>query len=161
MDIIKTADLWDRYESRLQVAEPLFRNFGGRGAFWGEAVCVKVFEDNVLVKGTLQTEGRGKVLVVDGGGSLRCALVGDILAGMAVQNNWNGLIINGCIRDSIEIAQLPFGLKALNTSPRKSRKEGAGVSGQPVTFAGVTVSPGNYIYADADGWVVAERELTL
>jgi regulator of ribonuclease activity A len=159
MDSVKTADLWDRYENRLQVAEPVFNNFGGREAFSGEAVCVRVFEDNVLVKQMLQTEGRGKVLVVDGGGSLQCALIGDIIAGMAVKNNWSGLVVNGCIRDSKEIALLPIGVKALNTNPRKSRKEGSGAIGQPLSFAGVRILPGNVIYADADGLLVAEENL--
>ena len=161
MENIKTTDLWDRYESRLQVAEPVFQNFGGKNTFSGEAVCVKVFEDNVLVKQALQNEGRGKVLVVDGGGSLQCALIGDILAGIALTNKWNGLVIYGCIRDSKEIALLPIGVKALNTSPRKSRKEGAGTVGQPLSFAGIRVSPGNYIYADADGLLVAEEKLAV
>ena len=159
METIKTTDLWDRFEDKLQVAEPIFRDFGGRRAFHGEAVCVRVFEDNVRVKETLQTDGRGKVLVVDGGGSLKCALAGDILAGIALKNNWNGLIINGCIRDAQEIAEMPLGLKALNASPRKSGKRGRGTVGEAVHFAGVTVRPGDHIYADADGVVVAPAGL--
>lgn len=159
MESIKTADLWDRFEDRIQVAEPVFKNFGGREAFHGEAVCVRVFEDNVLVKQTLQTDGRGKVLVVDGGGSLKCALVGDILAGMAVANHWSGLIVYGCIRDAREIGAMPIGLKALNTSPRKSAKEGVGAVGEPLHFAGVTVHSGDRVYADTDGILVAGADL--
>jgi regulator of ribonuclease activity A len=159
METIKTTDLWDRFEDKLQVADPIFRDFGGRRTFHGEAVCVRVFEDNVRVKETLQTDGRGKVLVVDGGGSLKCALAGDILAGIALKNNWKGLIINGCIRDAQEIAEMPLGLKALNTSPRKSGKQGSGTVGEAVHFAGVTVRPGDHIYADADGVVVAPAGL--
>jgi regulator of ribonuclease activity A len=159
METIKTADLWDRFEHRLQVAEPVFRNYGGREAFAGEAVCVSVFEDNVLVKQTLQTDGGGKVLVVDGGGSLKCALVGDIMAGMAVDNHWSGLVVYGCIRDAKEVGAMPIGLKALNTSPRKSAKNGAGTVGEPLQIAGVTVRPGDRVYADSDGIVIAGPDL--
>ena len=109
---IKTADLWDQFEDDVRVAEPVFTNYGGRDSFWGEAVCLQVLEDNVLVRSELETDGKGKVLVVDGGGSLKCALLGDILAGLAITNRWNGVIIYGCIRDAMEIAAMPVGVKA-------------------------------------------------
>lgn len=156
---IKTADLWDQYENQVQVAEPVFRSFGGRNHFWGQAVCLQVFEDNVLVRRELETDGRGKVLVVDGGGSLKCALIGDILAGLAVSNQWGGILINGCIRDSLEIAVMPVGVKALNTTPRKSGKQGHGKREVAVHFAGVSIHPGDYLYADADGILVAGKNL--
>ena len=156
---IKTTDLWDRFEDAVQVAEPVFRNFGGRDSFWGKAVCLQVLEDNVLVRRELETDGKGKVLVVDGGGSLKCALLGDILAGLAISNQWNGILIFGCIRDSKEIAAMPVGVKALNTSPRKSGKQGRGKRQAPVRFAGVTVHPGDYVYADPDGILVAKQDL--
>lgn len=156
---IKTADLWDRFEDEVQVAEPVFRNFGGRSSFWGRAVCLQVFEDNVLVRRELETDGKDKVLVVDGGGSLTCALLGDILAGLAVSNQWSGVIIYGCIRDAMEIGAMNVGVKALNTSPRKSGKQGHGKREVRVTFAGVTIAPGDYVYADTDGILVAKQNL--
>ena len=156
---IKTADLWDQFEDQVQVAEPIFRDFGGSNSFGGRAVCLQVFEDNVLVRRELESDGKGKVLVVDGGGSLKCALLGDILAGLAVSNRWSGVIINGCIRDAMEIAAMPVGVKALNTCPRKSGKQGSGQRQVSVSFAGVTIAPGNYIYADTDGILVAKQNL--
>ena len=156
---MKTTDLWDQFENDVQVADPVFRNFGGRDSFWGRAVCLQVFEDNVLVRKELETDGTGKVLVVDGGGSLKCALLGDILAGLAITNQWSGIVIYGCIRDSQEIAAMPVGVKALNTSPRKSGKQGLGKRETAVEFAGVTVHPGDYVYADHDGILVAGQNL--
>lgn len=156
---VKTTDLWDRFEDQVQVAEPVFRNFGGRDNFWGRAVCLQVVEDNVLVRRELETDGQGKVLVVDGGGSLKCALLGDILAGLAISNLWSGVIIYGCIRDAKEIGAMPVGVKALNTCPRKSGKKGTGQREVPVEFAGVTIQPGDYVYADLDGILVAKRNL--
>jgi regulator of ribonuclease activity A len=156
---IKTADLWDQFEDEVQVAEPVFRSFGGRNSFWGKAVCLRVLEDNVLVRRELETDGTGKVLVVDGGGSLKCALLGDILAGLAISNRWNGVIIYGCIRDAMEITAMPVGVKALNTSPRKSAKQGLGERQVSVAIAGVTIAPGDYVYADTDGILVARQNL--
>ena len=156
---IKTADLWDQFEDDVQVAEPIFTNYGGRDSFWGEAVCLQVLEDNVLVRSELETDGKGKVLVVDGGGSLKCALLGDILAGLAITNRWNGVIIYGCIRDAMEIAAMPVGVKALNTSPRKSGKQGLGERQVNVRIAGITIAPGDYVYADTDGILVAKQNL--
>lgn len=156
---IKTADLWDAFENQVQVADPIFTDFGGLDAFHGRAVCVRVFEDNVLVKQTLKQDGTGSILVVDGGGSLACALVGDLLAQLAIDNRWNGLIICGAIRDSKEIAQMDIGLKALNTCPRKSAKKGKGSVGEPLDIAGVSIRPGDYIYADTDGILVSEKDL--
>ena len=141
------------------MAEPVFNDYGGRDSFWGRAVCLKVFEDNVLVRRELETDGKGKVLVVDGGGSLKCALLGDILAGIAITNQWMGIIVYGCIRDSREIAAMPVGVKALNTSPRKSGKQGDGEREVSVDFAGVVIHPGDYVYADPDGILVAGRNL--
>lgn len=156
---IKTTDLWDQFGNEVQVAEPIFTNYGGRDSFWGLAVCLQVLEDNVLVRKELETDGQGKVLVVDGGGSLQCALLGDILAGLAISNQWGGIIIYGCIRDSKEIAAMPVGVMALNTSPRKSGKQGHGRRQVPVRFAGVAIRPGDYVYADLDGILVAQKSL--
>ncbi len=156
-----TADLCDAHIDRLQVAEPIFMDLGGRPCFEGEIHTVKVFEDNSLVRVALEKDGSGKVLVVDGGGSLRCALVGDNLARLATDKNWRGIVIFGCIRDSKQIAEMKIGLKALNTNPTKSIKRNAGQEGVDVRFAGVDFKPGQYLYADEDGIVVSEFQLIL
>ncbi len=153
----QTADLWDDHGDELQVADPIFNSYGGREVFHGEAAVVKVFEDNVLVKKKLREKGNGRVLVVDGGGSTWCALMGDNVAGLAEQNGWAGLVIYGCIRDSVEVADIPVGVLALNTCPRKSRKQGKGDYEVQVSFAGVTVNDGDWVYVDQDGMVVGPR----
>lgn len=138
---------------------PMFRAFGGRRAFCGQAVTLKLFEDNSLVRNALEENGSGKILVVDGGGSLRCALLGDQLALLAQRNAWAGVIVYGCIRDSDDIDSLDLGVRALATHPQKSVKRGVGERGIPVTFGGVTFEPGAWIYADSDGILVADRPL--
>jgi regulator of ribonuclease activity A len=154
-----TADLCDQFGAEVQVAEPLFEDWGGSVAFAGPIETVRVFEDNALVREALEAPGRGRVLVVDGGGSRRSALVGGNLAELAHRIGWAGIIVNGCIRDAEEIRTVPVGIKAIGAIPRKSAKAGAGERSVPVTFAGVTFRPGCYVYADRDGIVVAEREL--
>ncbi len=154
-----TADLCDDFDAEVHVAAPIFRAFGGNAAFCGPIATVKVFEDNVLVKTALSEPGVGRVLVVDGGGSLRCALVGDQIAALAVKNGWSGVIVWGCIRDSAAIAPMALGIRALATHPRKSVKQGAGYRDVPVQFADVTWTPGAWVYADVDGVVVAGRKL--
>ncbi|MGD8556848.1 MAG: ribonuclease E activity regulator RraA, partial [Chromatiales bacterium] len=144
----KTADLCDAHSDTLQIAEPGFRDYGGSTRFHGEIVTLKLFEDNSLVRDTLALPGHGKVLVVDGGGSRRCALLGDMLAAKAVENGWNGILINGCIRDAAEIAGMPLGVKALDTHPLKSIKRGVGETNLQLRFAGVTFNPGASLYAD-------------
>lgn len=153
---VSTADLYDRFGDRLEIAEPLFRDFGGRRGFFGEIATVKVFEDNSLVRQTLEEPGAGRVLVVDGGGSRRCALLGDMLAQLALDNGWNGVLVYGCIRDAEALAEMPLGVKALATHPAKSVKRGEGESDVSVRFAGVSFRPGAHLYADADGVVVCE-----
>ena len=155
----KTADLYDQYGEQLQVAAPLLSSYGGRSTFAGAIATIKVFEDNSLVRAALETPGNGRVLVVDGGGSLRCALVGDQLAKLAVDNGWAGIVVNGCIRDAAEIATLAIGIKARNTNPRKSVKRGEGQQDIPVSFAEVRFQPGAHLYADSDGIVVADQPL--
>jgi regulator of ribonuclease activity A len=154
--LVPTADLCDRFPEA-RVAEPLLRDFGGSTAFSGTIATVRVFEDNVLVRSSLERPGNGRVLVVDGGGSLRCALVGDQIAGLARTNGWSGLVVHGCIRDTDAIAQVPLGLKALATNPRQSQKRGEGERDVPVTFAGITFEPGDVLFADADGVVVLDE----
>jgi regulator of ribonuclease activity A len=156
-----TADLCDEHIDKLQVAEPIFRDFGGEACFEGEIHTLKVFEDNTLVRAALEKDGTGKVLVVDGGGSLRCALVGDNLITLAIKNNWRGIVVYGCIRDSKPIGEMKMGLKALNTNPTKSVKRNEGQENLPVRFAGVDFKPGQYLYADEDGIVVSEFPLIM
>lgn len=157
---MKTADLYDEYGDQLQVVTPAFVNYGARHAFSGQITTLKLFEDNTLVRETLSQAVSGKVLVVDGGGSLRCALVGDQLAQLAVDNGWSGIIINGCIRDADMIRTMDIGVKALNTNPAKSAKRGEGQRDIVVNFAGASFRPGAYVYADTDGIVVSETSLT-
>lgn len=154
-----TPDLYDAHEKDVQVAEPLFRNYGGAARFCGSIATLKLHEDNSLVRTALEEPGDGRVLVIDGGGSLRCALVGDQLAVLAKKNGWSGIVVNGCIRDSVEIGRMDIGVKALNTNPRKSVKKGAGDRDIPVAFAGVTFRPGDFVYADEDGLLVCARRL--
>ena len=154
-----TADLCDEFGAAVQVVEPIFRDLGGLSRFAGEIETVRVFEDNALVGQAVEEPGRGRVLVVDGGGSLRTALVGGRLAALAHKNGWAGLVINGCVRDAAEIRAIPLGLRALNTSPMRSGKAGLGERGREVRFAGATFSPGEFLYADEDGMVVAEKRL--
>ena len=141
------------------VAEPIFTHYGKRKRFHGPATTIKVYEDNVLVRSALEEAGNGRVLVVDSGGSLRRALLGDILAGMAADNGWAGVIVNGCIRDSADIATIDIGVMALATMPLKSGKRGDGETGVSVSFAGITIRPGEYLYADEDGLLLSRREL--
>ncbi|MGB7288636.1 MAG: ribonuclease E activity regulator RraA [Candidatus Macondimonas sp.] len=155
-----TTDLSDAHPDAIQVAEPMFRDFGGQRAFHGAIATVKLFEDNALVRSILETPGAGRVLVVDGGGSMRCALLGDQLAELAVRNGWAGVVVYGCIRDSEAISQLPLGVKALATHPLKSIKRGEGQREIPVRFAGVHFRPGAWLYADGDGLIVSEQPLT-
>jgi regulator of ribonuclease activity A len=155
-----TADLYDSFVDKVRVAAPLFRDFGGRIEFSGPIATLKVFEDNSFVRATLDSPGNGRILVVDGGGSLRCALLGDQLAQLGVRNGWAGVIINGCIRDSQVIAQLDIGVKALATNPRKSVKRDVGERDIVINFAEVDFCPGSHVYADADGILVSAAPLS-
>lgn len=156
----KTADLCDEYSDDLQICDPIFLSFGGRPRFSGEVSTVRCFEDNSLVRTAVGEPGHGRVLVVDGGGSRRCALLGDLLAAKAVENGWAGILINGMVRDSAEIALMPLGVKALGTHPLKSVKRGIGERDVPLRFARVSFLPGQHLYADEDGIVCGHRALS-
>jgi regulator of ribonuclease activity A len=156
-----TPDLCDAYPEQVQVLEPMFSNFGGRDSFGGQIVTIKCHEDNSRVKELVDTDGRGKVLVVDGGGSLRRALLGDMLAEKAAHNGWEGILIYGCIRDVDVIAQTDLGVQALASHPMKTDKRGIGDVDVPVTFAGVTLRPGDYLYADNNGVIVSPVPLSM
>lgn len=154
-----TADLCDDFEDDVQVAAPIWRDFGQHLAFHGEVVTVKCFEDNSKVKEQLATAGNGRVLVVDAGASNRRAHLGDLLAQQAVDNGWAGVVVYGMIRDSAVINTLPIGVKALGTHPLKTEKHGEGQVGIRVQFANLTINQGDYLYADSDGIIVANRRL--
>jgi regulator of ribonuclease activity A len=156
-----TADLVDRFDSQLQSCETQLRQLGGRRVFHGRITTVRCFQDNVLLKRALGEPGQGRVLVVDGGGSLGTALLGDMIAGIALASGWEGVVVHGAVRDTAALATVPVGLKALGSNPRKSRKTGAGEVDVPVTFGTVTFTPGHWLYSDDDGIVVAATELLL
>lgn len=158
---LRTTDLCDDHADHLRIVSPLFRDYGRRLLFNGPVSTVKVFEDNSLVRAALEEAGGGRVLVVDGGGSMRCALLGDNLAAMGQQNGWAGVVVYGCVRDAAELAAIDLGVKALNTHPLKSVKKGVGERDVPVTFGGVTFNAGDYLYADEDGIIVSEQALSL
>ncbi|TNG00473.1 MAG: RraA family protein [Gammaproteobacteria bacterium] len=156
---ISTADLSDELQDRVRIAVPGFRCFGSRTSFSGIISTVKCFEDNSLVRSALQEPADGRVLVVDGGASMNCALLGDILAGMAADNGWPGIIVNGCIRDSAVIASIDIGVRALDTHPRKSVKLGAGERDVALHFAGIDFVPGDTVYVDEDGILVTGQSV--
>lgn len=161
----KTPDLLDSNEElvrsgSLRVVAPLFQRYGARPSFSGQIATLKLFEDNSLVREAFAEAGKGKVLVIDGGGSLRCALVGDQLALLAHKNGWEGMIVYGCIRDSGDINQIDIGVRALNTHPLKSIKKGVGDRDIDIAFGNVTFRQDEWIYADEDGIVVSTKALT-
>jgi len=154
-----TPDLCDEFSTEVSVLAPLYHNYGGKQHFSGQVETVKCFEDNSRVKELLATPGNGKVLVVDGGGSLRCALIGDLIAAEAVKNNWQGILIHGCCRDVHELKTMDFGVRALNSMPIRSIRRGVGDIGVPVNVAGVSVDPGMWLYADETGIIVSPKKL--
>jgi len=155
----KTSDMYDDHLEALQVAAPIFRDFGGKAAFYGEIVTLKALEDNTYLKAIFETDGHGKVLIVDSSGSIRAAMMGDVMASLGADNGWEGVIINGCIRDSADVAKIDIGVKALGTIPRKTVKRNQGVRNIPVHFADITFNPGEFLYADEDGIVVSQSAL--
>ncbi|HSN38141.1 MAG TPA: ribonuclease E activity regulator RraA [Arthrobacter sp.] len=153
---VHTADLYDEQGEELDSVALQFQSLGGNTHFRGPVRTIRCFEDNALVKSTLGTPGNGAVLVVDGGGSLRTALMGDLIAASAVANGWAGVVINGAIRDRMAIASLPLGVKALGSNPRKSAKAGVGESDVDLEIDGVVFRPGAMIWCDPDG-ILVER----
>mmetsp|Transcript_65901 Transcript_65901/g.162221 ORF Transcript_65901/g.162221 Transcript_65901/m.162221 type:complete len:194 (+) Transcript_65901:59-640(+) len=148
-------------ESKIKIVDPAmnFKNFGGKIAFHGPVSTIKAYESNPTVRKAFEEPGEGRVLVVDAGGSLRCAMLGDMIAEFGVKNGWAGIIMYGCIRDSKAIAEMPIGVKALNTHPVKSHKKDPGLRDVPVMFGGVTFKPGQFVYADEDGIVVSDSPM--
>lgn len=152
-------DLCDQYGDTLQVADPLFHDFGGKPLFYGQAVTLSCYEDNSLVRELVNRPGQGRVMVIDGGGSLRRALLGDQLAIKAEEQGWEGIVIFGAVRDVGTLATLALGVKALAACPVKTEKLGKGELDAVVSFAGVTIHPGDYVYADLNGVLVSTARL--
>ena len=151
-----TSDLFDAHPDAAS-CETQLRQFGGVHSFSGEIATVRCHEDNVLLRARVSEPGNGRVLVVDGGGSFRCALLGDNIAGIAVANGWAGIVVNGCVRDAAALAELPIGIKALGTNPRPSGQVGDGEIDVPLTFGGAEFTPGATLHADDDGVIVVAR----
>ena len=156
---LHTTDLCDAHEDKVRVVEPMFSSFGGRVAFCGRIATLKLFEDNSLVRKALESPGEDRVLVIDGGGSLRRALVGDQLAALAVKNGWSGIVVYGCIRDARAIGAMAIGVLAIDTHPMKTVKKNVGEADIQVFFGGVTFAPGEWLYADEDGVIVSATAL--
>ena len=154
-----TTDLSDDHEGASSTCATQFRDFGGRTRFAGRIRTVRCFEDNARFRETLGEPGNGGVLVVDGGASTARALLGDMLAARAAENGWSGVIINGAIRDSSEVAKVDVGVKALGVNPARSAKTGAGEVDVPVEFGGVRFQPGHWVYCDEDGVLVSPTQL--
>jgi len=155
-EVTPTADLVDEHGAVIASCDAQLRQFGGRQLFTGVVRTVRCLEDNALVKSTLAKDGAGSVLVVDGGGSLHTALMGDLIAAAAVANGWAGVVINGAVRDVAALRRLDLGIKALGSNPRKSAKDGIGETDVPVTFGGVEFRPGQQLWSDDDGVVVLD-----
>lgn len=150
-----TTDLYDTFGDQLRVVPPGLHDFGKRLAFHGPAFTIKCFEDNSRIKEIVNTPGNGRVLVVDGGGSMRCALFGDVIAIEAARNGWAGAVVFACVRDKAALRTIDFGIKALAATPRKSTKRNEGQVNLPVIICGIVCSPGDYVVVDEDGIVIA------
>ena len=164
----KTADLCDQFCgddcTEILVVGTCLNSYGGESSFYGEVVTLKLFEDNQLVRDQVNSDGRGanrkgKVLVIDAGASMRRAVLGDMLAAKAVENGWSGIVINGCIRDSVDMESMDLGIMALGTHPLKTVKNGVGQTNVTVSFENLTINPGDFIYVDEDGMIVSAKPL--
>jgi len=156
---ICTADLWDQYADQLTNLDLPLNHYGKKQSFFGEVVTLKVFEDNTYVRELLSQNGRGKVLVIDGGGSTRCALVGDNIAQLAIDNEWEGILVYGAIRDSAIIKTMGIGLLALGTCPVKSIKRNVGYTNQELLLNGTKITDEHFLYADEDGVLLSSAKL--
>jgi regulator of ribonuclease activity A len=154
-----TTDISDAHPDLVRHAAPVFRDYGGRLAFSGPVTTLRVHDDNALVRAAVEGEGRGRVLVVDNDGSMECALFGGNLGKLAEENGWAGVVVHGCVRDTGELAACAIGVKALAAHPKRSAREGRGERDVKVRFAGLTIRPGNWLYADGDGIILADTKL--
>jgi regulator of ribonuclease activity A len=155
----KTANLCDRHGEHVQIAQSVFRQFGARATFSGQIATLQVFEDNGLVHDAIAAPGFHRVLVIDGGASLRRALIGEVLAVHATKHHWDGIIVNGAVRDIDRLADLDIGVLALAHTPAGAARRGQGTHALPVAFAGVVFRPGEWLYADTDGIVIGSERL--
>jgi regulator of ribonuclease activity A len=155
----KTADLSDANEGRVQVVLPGLKNYGGKARFHGQIVTIRSDGDNSRVRERLGEPGDGKILVIDNGALMNCAMLGDMMATKLIENNWSGVVINGCLRDSIDVGEMQIGIKALGTNPLRSVKEGRGETNIEVKFLGAVFRPGEYLYSDEDGILLASAPL--
>lgn len=160
-EFTSTSDLVDAFYEEAQVSHAGFHDYGGKLKFSGEIQTVWCYEDSTHVAGSLDSEGHGKVLVVDGAASLRMALTGDQVLGRGLKNGWAGIVIHGCVRDVVEVRELQIGVKALASSPGKRLRRGDGFRNIPVSFLGVDYVPGDYLFADETGIIVLPREIAL
>ena len=156
-----TSDVSDKLHPDVQYLDPVYKNYGAKTSFSGHIVTVKCYEDNSLVEKALKTHGKGSVLVIDAGGSMNCAMLGDKRAADAIKNEWEGILVHGLIRDSATINGMEIGVRALGACPLKSIKKGVGDSNLIVNFSGVTFNPGEYLYADEDGVIVVKEKAFL
>ena len=155
----KTADLSDDNEGKVQIVSPGLINFGGKPKFFGEIVTIQAFEDNSRVREQVRSAGAGKVLVIDNEASMRCAMLGDMLAAAAIENGWQGVVINGCIRDSVDILAMDIGVKALSVHPLRSVKQDQGKVNLEVGFLDAVFRPGEFLYSDEDGILLSAKTL--
>ena len=156
-----TSDVSDKLHPDVQYLDPVYKNYGAKTSFSGHIVTVKCYEDNSLVEKALKTHGKGSVLVIDAGGSMNCAMLGDKRAADAIKNEWEGILVHGLIRDSATINGMEIGVRALGACPLKSIKKGIGDSNLIVNFSGVTFTPGEYLYSDEDGVIVIKEKVNL
>ena len=154
-----TCDISDKLHPDVQYLEPVYKIYGAKTSFSGRIVTVKCYEDNSLVEQALNGNGKESVLVIDAGGSMNCAMLGDKRAADAINNEWEGNLVHGLIRDSVAINGMELGIRALGVYPLKSIKKGVGDSNLIVNFSGVTFTPGEYLYADEDGVIVVKEKL--
>ena len=156
-----TCDISDQLHPDVQYLEPVYKSYGGKTSFSGRIVTVKCYEDNSLVEEALKSNGKNSILVVDAGGSMNCAMLGDKRATDAIKNEWEGILVHGLIRDSATIKGMEIGILALGVCPLKSIKNGVGDSNLIVNFSGITFTPGEYLYADEDGVIVIKEKASL
>jgi len=154
-------EICDQFADKVRILPAMFTSFGGKATFYGEVVTVKAFEDNSKIRELVADNGEGKVIVVDGGGSLRHAMLGDMLADKAAANQWQGIIINGCVRDVNAMAKIDLGVQALAAHPLKTEKRGLGDVNVTITIGGVVIEAGQYVYADANGILISDKKLDL
>lgn len=156
-----TSELCDLYPEEVSVVDPIFSNFGGRHSFCGQIMTVKCFESNGLLHELLSEDGANRVLLIDGGGSVRRALIDTTLAELAIENNWEGIIVYGSVRQVDDLAELNLGIQAISATPVRATSDSIGEIGVGVNFGGVTFYPDDYIYADNTGIILSENDLQV